>query len=230
MPYALTAATRNALGKRSKDTAKTGNVPAVIYGHGIEPKAIQVIRAEFSKVYKAAGSSSLVDVAIDGSSPVKALIQEVQVNPISLEPAHVDFHQIRMDEEVTVDVPLVFTGESAAVKSLAGTLVTAKDTIAIKCLPADLPHELTVDLGTLATFDDAITVGSLTVPKGVEVLDNPEDVIANVQRPLTEEELKKLEEAAAPVDVSAIKTEAEEKKAEEEAKSAEEAAAAEGAK
>jgi large subunit ribosomal protein L25 len=229
MPYAISAATRTALRKRSKDITQTGHVPAVMYGHGIEPKTIQVGRSDFSKVYRAAGTSSLIDLALDGGSPVKVLIQEVQVHPISLEPAHVDFNQIRMDQELTVDVPLIFTGESAAVKGLAGTLVTSKDTISVKCLPADLPHEILVDLSVLATFEDAITIGSLVVPKGVEILDSADDVIANVQRPLTEEELKKLEEASAPVDVTAIKTEAEEKKAAEEAKSAEEAAAAEGA-
>jgi large subunit ribosomal protein L25 len=228
MPYTLTAQTRTALAKRSKDIEKTGHIPAVMYGHGVESKTIQIGRSEFSKVYKAAGTSSLIDVTLDGGSPVKVLIQEVQVNPISLEPAHVDFNQLRMDEEVTVDVSLSFVGESAAVKSLAGTLVTAMDTVSVKCLPANLPHEIVVDLSALATFEDAITLGSLKIPSGVEFLDDAETVIATVQRPLTEDELKKLEEASAPVDVTAIKTEAEEKKEAEDAKAAEEAA--EGAK
>lgn len=230
MPHTLAAEPRTELGRRAKQVRLSGKIPAVMYGHGLEPKAIQVKRSDFRNIYRDAGTSSLIDIAVEGEAPVKALIQDVQVHPVSLEPSHVDFHLIRMDEKVTVDVPLAFVGESKAVKELAGTLVVPKDTVEVECLPADLPREIEVDLSALDTFDDAITVGSLKLPKGVAVLDDPEEVIANVSRPLTEEELKKLEAEAAPVDVTAIKTEAEEKKATEEAKKAEEAAAEEASK
>jgi large subunit ribosomal protein L25 len=225
MNYAIIAAERTTLGRRAKHTHDTGNVPGVIYGHGIEPKAIQVPRSDFRKLYRSAGTSSLIDLTIGSSVPVKALIQEVQVHPVTMDPYHVDFRQIRMDEELTVEVPFKFVGESKAVKELAGTPVFSMNAVEVKCLPADLPHEIEVDLSSLATFEDRITVGSLKLPKGVEALSNPEDVIASVVRPLTEEELKKLEEASAPADMSAIKTEAEEKKAAEDAKKAEESAA-----
>lgn len=196
----------------------------MVYGHGITPTSISINASEFQKVYRKAGMSSLIDVVVDGAAPVKALIQEVQVHHLTMRPSHVDLRQIRMDEALTVEVPLVFDGEAPAVKELAGTLVHAYDALTVTCLPNDLPHELHVDLTKLKTFDDAITIADLVLPAGVKIAEEPTTTIASVTAPLTEEQLKKLEEPTT-VDVTAVKTEAEIKKAEEEAKKAEEAAA-----
>lgn len=230
MPHALQVTTRTTLGRRAKHTHDTGNVPAVVYGFGVEPKSVQVGRADFRNTYRAAGTSSLIDLTIDGGTPVKALIQEVQVHPISMQPYHVDFRQIRMDQELVIDVPLNFVGESAAVKTLAGTLIHPVTEVKVKCLPADLPHAIDVDLSALKTFDDSITIGSLVMPKGVTAVDEADVTIATVAAPLTEEQLKKMEEEGKAGDVTAIKTEAEEKRAADEAKKAEEAKATEASK
>ncbi len=224
MSYDINATTRTALGRQSKQTLEEGLIPCVIYGHGIEPRSIQVVRGEFRKVYRQAGTSSLVDVIIDNSAPVKALIQEVQVDIVMMEPVHIDFRQIRMDEKVTVEVPLHVIGESKAVKELAGTLMVSMNEVTVECLPGDLPHEIIVDISKLATFEDSITIGSLDLGKGVESTQDATLVVAAVIRPLTEDELKKMEETTKG-DVSGIKTEAEEKKATEAAKKAADEAA-----
>lgn len=223
MSHALVAQTRTETGRRAKNVLAEGMIPAVIYGHGTEPQAIKVNQSEFRKVYRSAGMSSLIDLTI-GSNTVKAVVKEMQVDRVQMTPAHIDFHQVRMDEEMTADIPLKFVGESAAVKVLAGTLVTNADSIEVSCLPVNLPHEIEVDLSILATFDDAITIGSLKLPAGVSATHDASSVIATVAAPLTEEQLKKLEESEVG-DVTAIKTEAEEKKAAEAAKKAEEEAA-----
>lgn len=229
MTFSLTATTRAATGKRVKDVRNAGSVPAVVYGHGTEPTALTLGASEFLKLYRTAGSSSLIDLSIDGGTPVKVLIQEVQPHHLTMKPHHVDFRQINMKEELEVEVPLAFVNEAPAVKELAGTLVHAYDAVLVKCLPSDLPHEITVDLSALKTFDDVITVANLVLPKGVTVLLDAETSLISVSAPLTDEQLKKMEEEGAG-DVTAVKTEAEEKKAEEEAKAAEEAAAAEASK
>lgn len=228
MTFFLSATSRTAVGKRAKNVRADGFIPAVIYGHGTEPKAIQLGTSEFFKIYRAAGSSSLIDVKIDGEDAVKVLIQDVQVNPLNLKPQHVDLRRIKMDEKLTVSVPLVFEGESAAVKELAGTLVRSYDALTVTCLPADLPPSLKIDLSQLKTFDDTITIADIVLPPGVEVAEEPTVTLASVATPLSEEQLKKMEEGAV-ADVTAVKTEAEEKKAEEEAEKAEEAAAEEAA-
>lgn len=225
MSYALAAAKRTAIGRRSHTLMDTGSIPAVLYGRGVESVPIQLQRGEFRKVYRDAGTSSLIDLALDGATPVKVIVKDVQVHPLTLDPVHVDLHQIRMDEEMTANVPLRFMGDSKAVKEFAGTLVHSLNALRVKCLPANLPSAIDVDISSLETFDDAITIGSLNLPPGVTVLEDPGTTIATVAPPLTDEQLKKLEEAV-PTDVTAIKTEAEVKKAEDEAKKAEEAAAA----
>ncbi len=230
MPYPMNVASRTDLGKQAKHLHERGEIPAVVYGHGIESRAVRMARSDFLKIYRTAGTSSLIDLTVDSASSVKALIQEVQVNPISMEPYHVDFRQVRMDEALVVDVPLAFVGEAPAVKELAGTLVHPIPSVKVSCLPADLPHEIAVDLAALKTFDDAITVGTLLLPKGVKVLDDPNVTIAVVTPPLTEEQLKKMDEESKVGDVTTIKTEAEEKKEAETAKAAEEKALEESAR
>ena len=181
------------------------------------------------KLWKGAGFSSLIDLTCDQGPAVKVLIKDIQLDHLSMSPMHVDFHQIRMDQELTAKIPLKFVGEAPAVKVLAGTLVKSLDEIEIRCLPANLPHEIQIDLGSLVTFDDAIVVSGLTLPQGVVAMTDGTVTIATVARPLTEEELKKMEESST-TDLSSIKTEGEEKRAADEAKKASEAAADEAAK
>jgi len=219
MQYTLSATTRTALGRRAHKVLKENFVPAVIYGYGVDPRSIQVSASDFRKLYRQAGSSSLIDLTVDGGPAFKVVVKDVQYNPVSLDLVHVDFHQIRMDEEMTAEVPLKFVGESVAVKHLAGTLVESMDSVTVRCLPANLPHEIEVDISGLATFDDIIKISDLKLPAGVTVEDDANQTVATVVAPLTEEQLKKLEEGETH-DVSAIKTEAEEKKAAEEAKAA----------
>ncbi|MBI4139189.1 50S ribosomal protein L25 [Candidatus Uhrbacteria bacterium] len=225
MTFALTATSRTERGRQAKQVRAKGRIPAIVYGHGIEPRALSLGVSDFRKIYRDAGKSTLLDLAVDGGQPLKVLIQDVQPNPLTLEPLHVDFRQVKMDEALTVDVPLSFINEAPAVKELAGTLVHALDTIQVRCLPADLPHEIRIDLSALKTFDDMITVADLPLPNGVTVLEEKDVVLASVTPPLSEDQLKKLEEGVT-IDVAAVKTEADEKKAEKEAKAAEEEPAA----
>jgi large subunit ribosomal protein L25 len=219
MNYAITATTRTKIGKRAKDELLEHRIPTVMYGKGVASQSISLPRAEFVKLLSTAGFSSLIDVTVDGGSAVKAVIKEVQLHPLRNTPTHVDLHQVRMDEKMTVQVPLKFVGESAAVKADGGTLVKSLLEIEISCLPANLPHEIEVNLGALKTFEDAITIANLSLPTGVEATGDASLTIATVSRPLTEEELKKLEESSIG-DVAAVKSEADEKKAAEAAKKA----------
>lgn len=220
MNYSITAFKRTNLAKRAKDELLENRIPAVIYGRGLEAQTIAVSRPEFLRVLKAAGYSSLVDVTFDESSTVKALIKDVQVDPISMEPVHIDFHQVRMDEEITAAIPLNFIGESKAVKTEGGTLVKSLDELEVKCLPGNLPHMIDVSLESLNTFDDAITVADVKLPEGVVAVTDNSVTIATVARPLTDEQLKKMEETGIG-DVTAVKAETDEKKAEREAKDGE---------
>ena len=120
----------------------------------------------------------------------KVLINDIQRHPLSGQIIHIDFYKVKMTEKLTTDIPLVFVGESKAVKELGGILVKTLDHVKVECLPQDLVHELTVDLSSINTFDDAIHVSDLSLPSGLKVLTHGEEAIARVQPPRTEEEFK----------------------------------------
>jgi len=195
MNYSIEATKREQLGRQAKTLRNEMKIPAVLYGNKVDPQPITVARTPFIKLLNTAGYSSLIDVKINGGEAVKAVLKDVQVHPISMDPIHADFYQVDMSKEMEATVPLEFMGESKAVKQEGGTLVTTIDEVDIRCLPGDLPAKIDVDLSVLNTFEDAITVNDLKLPEGVEVLTDEQLTIANVARPLTEEELKALEES-----------------------------------
>lgn len=217
------AAKKREAGKGLRALRLGGMVPGVVYGHGLENRNISVPYNEFVKAYRAAGESALIDLDVDGAL-VKALVKDVQVEPISGRFAHVDFYEVNLTEKLTTEIPLNYVGEAPAVKELGGTLVKNLESVEVECLPTDLVHAIDVDVSGLKAFEEKIRVKDLKVPPGIEIKENPEEAVAFVEAPMTEEQIKALE-STAPVDVTAIKTEAEEKKAAEEAaKAAEEAA------
>lgn len=200
---------------------KAGLIPGVVYGRGVASRSVSVEAIPFRKVLAEAGESSLVDLEIEGGEGVKVLIHDIQTDPLRDDVTHVDFLQVRMDEKIVTDIPLAFVGESLAVKGLGGTLVKNHDSLEVECLPGDLVREIEVDITPLATFEDTIRVRDLTLPKGITVLDEPEETVVLVEPPRSDEEMKELESKveAKVEDVQVVeKKKAEEGAAEEAAK------------
>ena len=186
----LTVATRTVLGKKVQALRVASIVPAIIYGHGVENRYVQVPIIPFEKLFTKAGESSLIDLVVDSGASLKVLIHDVQRDPVTSTINHVDFYQVKMTEKLTAHIPIVHVGESRAVKELGGVLVKTLDHINVECLPQDLPHELTVDLTTLEQFDDAIRVSDIPIPAGVTVKSDPQEMVLTVKAPRTEEEVK----------------------------------------
>ena len=136
------------------------------------------------------------------SGNIDVLIHEVQVDPVTDEPIHVDFLAIDMKKKITVQVPLEFTGVSNAVKSGIGNLVKVLHEIEIEAMPADLPHGLIVDISKLETLEDNIIVSDIKLPAGVLAITAGIDVVASIIAQVEEKE-----EVVAPVDLSAIEVE-----------------------
>jgi len=212
----LQAKKRDVTGKPVKKIRQAKGLPAVVYGKGVPNHNIEVSASDFEKAYRETGESTLIDLSIDGGAPVKVLVQDVQHDPLLNQVTHVDFRQVNMKEKLEVSVSLKFVGEAPAVKEQGGILVRSLDEVTVRALPGDLVHEIEIDLSKLKNLNDAVRVKDITPPKGIELIDRPEDIIAIVNEPMTEEELKALEEK--PVeDVTAVKVETEEKKAAKEA-------------
>ena len=138
----------------------------------------------------------MIALEIDGKNDRNVIIYDIQEDPVKGNIIHVDFFQVRMDEEIETDVELVYIGEedAPAVKELGGVLVKNMDNVTVKCLPAYLPSEITVDVSSLQTFEDRILVKDLKVSEKVEIDSDPETVVALVSPPRSEEDLEKLEE------------------------------------
>lgn len=187
-------------------------IPAVMYGHGVENKNIWVDATNFLHVLAEVGESTIVKLKIDGKS-VNVLIHDYQVDPILDNIIHIDFFQVRMDEEVITDVSLVFIGESPAVKSMGGTL-TIIDSISVRALPGELPSEITVDISSLKDFDTSITCKDLKISDNVEILLEETQTIASVSAPRTQAELDATNEEV-NADVSKVEGVSEKKEKEE---------------
>lgn len=192
---------------------RAGYIPGVIYGHGIKNENVEVEGRQFSRVFSAAGYTTLVNVAV-GTQQHTVLIREVQFHPLKDEVLHVDFYQVRLDEKVKASVPLDFIGESTAVKDAAGVLVKSVSEVELEALPQNLPRDLKVDISVLTDFEKVIHVSDLIVPEGVELLHQPEDVVALVQPPRSEQELESLSEEAKE-DVAAVEVVSDKEKEEE---------------
>lgn len=217
--YELSATKRG--NDKAKKIRKNKKIPAVIYGADFENLAIFVDELEFNKVFEQAGESSLINLNIEKAKTEKVLVHDVQRDPIKLNVIHIDFYKVNMKEKIKTVIPVVGVGESPAVVDLEGTLVTNKDEVEVECLPADLIPEIEVDLSVLKTFDDTIHVSDLKVPAGIEILDDPEEVVFLVQPPRSDEELAELEEEVKE-DVDSIEIEGEKKKEGEESEISEE--------
>lgn len=205
MPFSLTAKKREA--GKAEDTRNEGLIPGVLYGPEIEPISIALDYNTFEKLYNEVGESTLIDFTVEGQKEsAKVLIQAIQIDPIKRTITHVDLRQIQMGVEMTANVDLNFIGESSAVKEQGGTLVKTHDWVEVKCLPRDLVSHIDVDLSALATFEDVIHVKDLQLPAGVVVLNDPDTVLAKVNAPLTEEQLKAMEEEG-PKSVEDVKVE-----------------------
>lgn len=210
--------------KSAKELRRDNKIPAVLYGHGVQNVNLAIDYREFEKAYQAGGGKGLLDLTIDAAAPIKVLVQDFQVDPLRSNFTHVDFRQVKMDEKIKTNVNLKFVGESPAVKGLGGIFVKSFNSIPVECLPKDLVAEIAVDISVLKEFGNVIRISDIAAPAGITILAHAVDVVATVTPPRAEEEVAP---AAAAVDLSQIKTEAEEKK---EKKAAEEAdtAAVEG--
>lgn len=211
----LSVQKRDVLGKKVSAMRAEGVIPAELYGHGLENLHLGVPAKEFKKALDAAGESSVVTLNV-GDQKLPVLIYDVQYHPVTGEVTHVDFYQVRMDEKITASIEVEFIGDAPAVKAVNGILVKAMQEIEVEALPGDLPSGIKVDLSVLADIGNSIYVKDLKFDKGVRVLVSPDTVVATITAPMAEEEVV----VEAPVDLSAIKTEGEEKKAERDAEKA----------
>jgi len=196
----LTAERRTATGRSAVRKLKAqGVVPAVIYGAKDKAEPLQVSRRDINAMLShAAGENILVELEIAGKSRL-ALVQEVQHAPMGNAILHIDFHAVSVDEVIQADVPLEPAGTANGVKNMGGLLEQNLRSLAIECLPRDLPDLITVDVSAL-NIGDAIHVREIPLPPGVTTRVQPDLTAFSVLAPTVEEEpvVAEVEAAAGP--------------------------------
>jgi large subunit ribosomal protein L25 len=184
----LAAKDRQITGKAVARLRRDGQLPGVVYGHGEGSANVTVDTHEFEQLRRHAGPNALIDLSIDGKKSKPVLVNGVQVHPVTRRPLHVDLFLVRMTEELTVDVPLISTGVSAAVEDANGTLIHAIESIKVRALPDHLPQSISYSIESLVDFDAMIHVRDLTIPSDVTLVTDPDETVARVLPPRVEVE------------------------------------------
>jgi len=162
-------------------------IPAVCYGAGRENIKVQMEYQPFRKAYIKAGDNTIVELEIDGKT-YPTLVHEVQFHPVKGTIQHVDMLFIDMDVKVHASVPVVLTGESPAVKNLAGDIAHTLHEVEVKCLPANIPHEFVMDISGIEDFHTILHVSDLDLPADVELVTDGALMVVGINAPRKQEE------------------------------------------
>lgn len=206
----LVAEKRDITGKKVRHLRRQGKLPVVAYGPGKETIHLTVDGAEFLKLYRQAGESTMIGLETP-EGRFEAIVQDVARDPVSEELLHADLYMVERGKKIEVTVPFEFTGVSPAVKSYGGTLVKVMHEVDVEVLPSQIPHEIVVDITPLATLEDVITIGDLVLPEGVKVLAESDEIVVSVA---TQNDSSDDDTASAEIDFSAIEAQKKGKKEE----------------
>lgn len=174
-------------GEKTDSVRASGRIPAVFYGFGKESTPVSVPSIDFIKLFKQAGETTAITLDMGGEK-VPTLIHDIQRDPVTGEPTHVDFLVVDMNKEAEVAVPIEFTGLAEAEKSGIGMVMKIMHEVEVRALPANLPHSIVVDITGLVTLQDVIHAKDLTLPNGVSLMTDGEDVVASVSAYVEEKE------------------------------------------
>jgi large subunit ribosomal protein L25 len=189
----LKAEKRDVIGKQVKALRRQGRLPAVLYGRKFQAIPVTLDLREAGRILPTITSSHLVTIALDGERHT-ALVREKQRHPVQGSLLHVDFMVVSMTEKLRASVMIELVGEAPGAKEFNGVLVVGQEQLEVESLPGDLPERITVDLSVLAQIGDAIHVRDIAIPSGVEVLTDPDEMVAILTAPAAEELVEKVEE------------------------------------
>jgi large subunit ribosomal protein L25 len=189
--------------ERGKNEARRlraqGLVPVTVYGGGLETASTTVVHREFSTLLRTYGRNKIFMLNFNGAStPVK--IAELQVDRVKGNLLHADLMRISLTEKTTFELTIKITGEPEAVKTFGGIIEVVTHSLEVRCLPADLPESIEFDVSAL-NIGDHINVKDLAVSEKIEVLTDPEAVVATILAPRIEEEVEPVAEPAAEPEV-----------------------------
>ncbi len=181
--YAITAEPRTVIGKQVKALRRNGLVPATIYGPSIDPVTVQFPYRELEKLLLSAGGTNLVDITVGDGDTYAVLARDVQRDVIRRDILHVDFLAVDVNKTIRAEVPLVFDGTSPLVASRKGIMLTGPNTLTMEMLPGKLKDSYVLDVTQLTEIGATITVKDLPREEGVNIVNDPDEMIVRIVQP-----------------------------------------------
>jgi large subunit ribosomal protein L25 len=187
-----------------------GKIPAVVYGHGMDPISVSVDRRELRQALSgAAGMNTILDLTVDGTV-YPSLIKDIQRHPVKRSVQHIDFIQVNLNEEIVVSIPITLEGEAKEVLTHNGLVDLTMQELDVRTTPRNIPDGITIDV-TEMTMDSVIRVEDLPLPSGVAAEADPDAPVVTVltmRTPVLDAEEEALAEAAAEAEGEAGEGEA----------------------
>ena len=201
----LEAAKRDVLGKKTRFLRRQRITPTHLFGHGLESLSLQCDTSQLQKIISQAGMTTLINLRIkDDKQPKSVFIREIQRDEVSRQLLHVDFYQIRKDEKIRVEVPIVLVGEAPAMKGKGRMLAHGITSLSVECLPDKLPSQIEVDISSLEELEQPIHVGDIVLDSDITVHVDPDRLVVKVSEALVKaEEVVAEEELEAEVEAEA---------------------------
>lgn len=200
----LKVTNREILGKKVKHLRRQGITPVHLFGHGIESLALQCDTGELERVLGQARQTRLISLKLaKEKKPRTVVVREFDRDWRKGELLHIDFYQVKMEEKIKLEVPVVLVGEAPALKSKVNMLEHELGTLTVECFPAKIPTSLEVDISSLTEPEQAIRIKDVALDKDITALNDPELVVVKISsRPVEkveEEVVEKLVEVAEEV-------------------------------
>lgn len=168
----LKVSERTVYGKKVKALRREGIVPIVVYGPGMEPKAVQAGYNELEKVVRTAGKHTPVHITLDDKKRI-AMVKEIGVDPTKNRINHVAFHAVRQNKPIEAEVPIRLVGEGESEAEKAGLIILQNiDAIEVRALPLEMPDALELDIRHLKEAGEKVLVSDITLPENVEIVEH----------------------------------------------------------
>ena len=194
----IEAVRRDITGKKVGALRRAGKLPGVIYGHKVQSTPIVMDLRETSRILSTLSQSHIVTIQLEGKEHA-TLVREKQRNYVVGNLTHVDFQVVSLTEKIRTNITIELTGVAPALKDFNGVVITELNEVEVECYPQDLPESFVVDITSLKNIGDNLAVKDLVVPKNVEILNDPDEIIVLITsgaQEISEEEIA--EEVAEP--------------------------------
>jgi len=201
----LTATKREVLGKKTRVLRRQGITPAHLFGHALESQTLQCNTTELLKILAQAGTTRLLSLKVEGDKePRRVFVREIQRDVLSRQLLHVDFYQVKKDEKMQMDIPIVLVGDAPALRGKGRMVSRGITEIRIECLPEKVPPQIEVDISVLKELEQGLYVKDIILDPDIAVHADPQQLVVKV----TEVIIKVEEEKPVVAEAEAVAGEA----------------------